>query len=159
MVAYNLTLTRRQTIIHRAKRFVLIPLVFLGTVSFWTTSQSNLSSSSRILKAIDPKTVETKQTAQNYASRTLVRDFERQDGVVITTMIHGDDSSVQLLKQGLCLFQAAYNARMQYDHVVFTTNPLNSTQIQELQNVVSPGSGFELTSSSRGDCSIAKTCS
>ena len=27
---------------------------------------------------------------------------------------------------------------MQYDHVVFTTNPLNSTQIQELRNVVSP---------------------
>jgi hypothetical protein len=67
----------------------------------------------------------------------LLVEFERQEGVVIATKIHGRRSIPQL-KQQLCLFYQAYNYRVLYPHVVFTTLPLSSQNIIDLQQQVYP---------------------
>lgn len=67
-----------------------------------------------------------------------IRDFERQDGVVIAVKIHGDKDSVNELQQSLCLLKQAYNGRMQYDHVVFTTLQLPDAAIANLKILASP---------------------
>ena len=70
----------------------------------------------------------------NYSS---IRDFERLDGVVIATKIHGPDFFSQL-RQSFCLLKAAYNDRMLYDHLVFTTIPLSDHQTKTLTEIVHP---------------------
>ena len=70
----------------------------------------------------------------NYSN---IRDFERQPGVVIATKIHGPDFMSQL-KQSLCLLKAAYNDRMRYDVLVFTTIPLSDYDTTHLTEIVHP---------------------
>jgi hypothetical protein len=63
------------------------------------------------------------------------KEFERHEGVVIVTKIH----SVMhwpALTQSLCLLQQAYNNRVQYDIVVFTTISVPQKDIDELQLIV-----------------------
>jgi hypothetical protein len=71
------------------------------------------------------------------ANASEIRDFERQKGVVIATKIHGPPHVAQL-KQSLCLLNSAYNNRLHYDHVIFTTLPLSEDDVFHLQEIVHP---------------------
>jgi hypothetical protein len=66
-----------------------------------------------------------------------VVDFEKQDKVVIAIKIHGPPYLKQL-KQSLCLLTAAYNNRVQYDILLFHSEPLPDKDVQELQRIVHP---------------------
>ncbi|CAJ1968706.1 unnamed protein product [Cylindrotheca closterium] len=66
-----------------------------------------------------------------------VNHFHRYDGVVIATKIHGPHQ-ISLVSQSLCLLQKAYNARMNYDILVFTTIPLSNYQTEQLMQLVAP---------------------
>lgn len=69
--------------------------------------------------------------------RPDVKDFERQHGVVVVSKIH-DRYYMELLKQQYCLFTQAYNARMQYDIVLFTTEEIGEENRKVLQDIVAP---------------------
>ena len=62
--------------------------------------------------------------------------FVRHDHVVIVTKIHGHQWS--LLEQGMCLLHHAYNHRVLYDIVVFSTEPVPSEDVESLRAVVAP---------------------
>jgi preprotein translocase subunit SecE len=111
---------------------VLILIVAIFSAILFHLRQVNETEilSRRALLVSDPKTRLFKQDK--------VKDFIRHDNVVIAHMIHGSPFSVVELKQSLCLFEAAYNSRMNYDHVVFTTLELSPENIKELQDVVFP---------------------
>jgi len=70
----------------------------------------------------------------NYSN---IKDFERQPNVVIATKIHGPDFMAQL-RQCFCLLKAAYNDRMRYDILVFTTIPLSDYDVTQLTEIVHP---------------------
>ena len=66
-------------------------------------------------------------------------EFVKHPGVVIVTKVHGpavDDFG--MLNQSLCLLHYAYNNRVLYDIVVFTTEPIPEDQIQGLQSLIEP---------------------
>ena len=64
--------------------------------------------------------------------------FTRHDGVVISTKIMGWPAEIGTLKQMLCLLTSAYNERMNYDIVVFSTLDQDNTTIAEIQSIVEP---------------------
>jgi hypothetical protein len=64
-------------------------------------------------------------------------EFERQDGVVIVTKVHGTHQ-MTLLEQSLCLLHYAYNNRVLYDILVFTTTPINETDLVTTRRLVAP---------------------
>ena len=64
-------------------------------------------------------------------------EFERHDGVVIATKLHGMHQ-LHLLEQSLCLLHHAYNNRVLYDIVVFTTEPLTPKAVESVQSLVAP---------------------
>jgi hypothetical protein len=70
--------------------------------------------------------------------RSRIKDFERQDGVVIAAKIHGHPESWDQVKQSLCLFHGAYNKRLLYDHVVFTSFPIPPNEQQKFRDIVAP---------------------
>jgi len=69
-------------------------------------------------------------------NRTMV-PFEKQEGVVIATKIHGPHQ-LFLLKQSLCLLHFAYNRRPLYDIIVFTTLPVPDEDIASVRALVYP---------------------
>jgi len=64
--------------------------------------------------------------------------FTRHEGVVIVTKIMGYPQEVKTLMQCLCLLTAAYNDRVSYDIVVFSTIYQWPETIKELEDVVYP---------------------
>ena len=66
-----------------------------------------------------------------------VNHFHRYDRVVIATKIHGHHQ-FSLVALSLCLLQKAYNARVNYDILVFTPVPLLKDQTEELNRPVAP---------------------
>ena len=66
-----------------------------------------------------------------------IREFEKQDGAVIVTKLHGPHQ-LGLLRQSLCLLTKAYNSRMNYPIIAFTTMPINDTLIDPIREVVYP---------------------
>jgi hypothetical protein len=82
---------------------------------------------------------------RNSSSSAIIRveeeieivDFEKQDKVVIAIKIHGPPYLTQL-KQSLCLLTAAYNNRVQYDILLFHSEPLPEKDVQELHTIVHP---------------------
>ena len=71
------------------------------------------------------------------ARPAAIVDFERQPGVAIVTKIHGPHQ-FHLLEQSLCLLHHAYNRRVRYDIVVFTTLPLSAEEMATVRNVTRP---------------------
>jgi len=63
--------------------------------------------------------------------------FVRHDNVVIATKIHGDNQW-PLLLQSMCLLHYAYNHKVLYDIVVFSTEPIPKEDIDSLQAMISP---------------------
>ena len=68
--------------------------------------------------------------------KPILIPFEKHDGVVIATKIHGHH--LINLQQSLCLLHHAYNHRPLYDIVVFTAEPLDASQIEQTQDLVAP---------------------
>jgi len=101
--------------------FVLFTFVFLRTLQ--QTAEDMLIFPQ---DPVDSKTEEMEE----------IEDFQHIDGVVIAVKIHGGD--ITELKQSLCLLQAAYNSRMNYDHLVFSSLPIPENAQQELVDLVSP---------------------
>lgn len=65
-------------------------------------------------------------------------DFDRLNDVVIVSKIQGEPH-LRTLRQMLCLLNKAYNNRVLYDIVIFTSEPIsNKTAIHELSTIVSP---------------------
>jgi len=66
-----------------------------------------------------------------------IREFDRLNAV-IAVKIHGERSCITQLMQSLCLLKVAYNGRMNYDHLVFTSLPISDSDQQALQEIVAP---------------------
>ena len=79
--------------------------------------------------------LEQQQHHQSLSHKVV--DFERQDGVVIVTKLHGDPH-VAMLEQSLCLLHYAYNHRVLYDIVVFSTLPISHASIERVKKLVAP---------------------
>jgi hypothetical protein len=69
-----------------------------------------------------------------------VTDFEHQPGVVIAVKVHDSRYHMDDLRQSLCLLNVAYNRRVLYDILIFTTIPFNESLVEELQKIVAPAS-------------------
>jgi hypothetical protein len=57
--------------------------------------------------------------------------------VVIVTKIHSSNH-LDALEQSLCLLHYAYNNRVNYDIIVFSTEYLNETQLEPVRKVIAP---------------------
>jgi hypothetical protein len=67
-----------------------------------------------------------------------IQDFERQEGVAIVSKLQGSPKDINQLIQALCLLKVAYNERMKYDHVIFSSIPISSKQQGRLTEIVHP---------------------
>jgi len=65
------------------------------------------------------------------------KPFVRHDRVVIATKIHGEHQ-IGLLKQSMCLLHHAYNHKVLYDIITFSTNPITQESLKSLQAIVAP---------------------
>ena len=86
------------------------------------------------------QTSETKLTTEvkyPYAKPPVANEFKKQKGVVIATKIHGSHQ-MPLLRQFLCLFNFAYNAKMKYDVLVYTTQALSKEEEKEITELGKP---------------------
>jgi hypothetical protein len=70
----------------------------------------------------------------------VIVDFERQPNVVIAVKIHDSEALDKGLKQSLCLLHQAYNRRVLYDILIFSTFALTVNETKELQQIVRPAS-------------------
>ena len=70
-----------------------------------------------------------------------IKDFERQERVVIASKIHGE-FHWGILEQTLCLLQHAYNNRVNYDIVIFSTVPIDDKMedVNRVKKMVAPAS-------------------
>jgi hypothetical protein len=64
-------------------------------------------------------------------------EFERQERVVIVTKIHGPNMSF-ILEQMLCLLTKAYNERMKYDVLIFSSESFSEEETKIIQAVGAP---------------------
>jgi hypothetical protein len=69
--------------------------------------------------------------------RSSIKEFERQEGVVIVTKLHGPQTLI-LLEQSLCLLHFAYNHLLLYDILVFTAEPIEETALAPLRKIIAP---------------------
>ena len=70
-----------------------------------------------------------------------IKDFEPQERVVIASKIHGE-FHWGILEQTLCLLQYAYNNRVNYDIVIFSTVPIDDKEedVNRVKKMVAPAS-------------------
>lgn len=76
-----------------------------------------------------------------YAKPPAASEFVKQEGVFIATKIHGTHQ-LFIVKQFLCLLNFAYNKKMKYDVVIFTTIALTKEEERELQQIGKPAKVF-----------------
>lgn len=77
------------------------------------------------------------QKLNGATTRNEIVDFEHQDRVVLVSKIHGP-GWLPNLYQSLCLLTTAYNNRVHYDVLIFTTKPLTAEQVKELKEIAHP---------------------
>ena len=126
------------------RRWIFICLVFVGVMCLKVSVQNE-----KILKSIQKGAIdiETAEELQITIDSTLnpsdvkfkkkILEFERQEGVVVVTKLHGPNLLL-LLEQSLCLFHHAYNNRPLYDILVFTTEPISEEEIADTRRLVAP---------------------
>lgn len=71
------------------------------------------------------------------SNTTAASSFHRYEGVVIATKLHGPHQQL-LLDRSLCLLQAAYNRKVNYDIVVFYTEDLIEEEMEVTRQLVAP---------------------
>ena len=69
--------------------------------------------------------------------RKVVREFERQEGVVIATKIHAKNH-INAIAQSLCLLHYAYNNRVLYDIIVFSTEDVSEAELAPVRELIKP---------------------
>jgi hypothetical protein len=89
-------------------------------------------SSSSSFQPEEDTTEKDKQTQFN------IQDFERQEGVAIVSKLHGSLKDINQLIQALCLLKVAYNERMKYDHVIFSSIPISFKHQSRLTDIAYP---------------------
>ena len=77
-------------------------------------------------------------TVADHSTGKLV-EFEKQPGVVVASKVHGL-FQWNALEQSMCLFTQAYNNRVGYDIVVFTTEEVPEHRIEQVRALVAPAS-------------------
>lgn len=77
-----------------------------------------------------------RDTSKTTTSSHLV-EFTKQERVVIATKIHGK-INWKALNQMMCLLTQAYNNRVNYDIIVFTTEAIPVNRIESVQRMVAP---------------------
>ncbi|KAL7574436.1 hypothetical protein ACA910_015809 [Epithemia clementina (nom. ined.)] len=93
-------------------------------------------------------TLKSNDGDSNSTNTTTIIEFERQPGVVIVTKLHGVHQLL-LLEQSLCLLQYAYNYRVNYDIIAFSTDPIDDALLEPIRQLVSPAQ-FTLVVDNRG---------
>jgi hypothetical protein len=111
----------------------------LTTTTATTTTADNHKNTTTTQQADEPNKNNntTNEQPQERPTRRRIVAFERQEGVVIVTKVHGPHQ-MNLLDQSLCLLHHAYNHRVLYDILVFTTVPLNETRLARTRQLVAP---------------------
>ena len=130
---------------HRLQQVPQEPEV--GTMPLWSatnwTTPDNGTTTNDTNTSLDTTTAPTPTLVLHESSPSIVQppasfpEFERHDGVVIATKLHGMHQ-LHLLEQSLCLLHHAYNNRVLYDIVVFTTEPLTPKAVESVQALVAP---------------------
>ena len=72
-----------------------------------------------------------------HISNPTIQDFDPKIPGVVVTKIQGPPH-IRPLRQMLCLFTEAYNNRPNHDIIVFTSEPIEEEDIQELKSLVAP---------------------
>jgi hypothetical protein len=113
-----------------------------GQLAIYNSTNSSTSNESQNTNNIHNSSVSDVDEAESYVAYLSQNTkpqhkFKRYDNVVIATKIHGPHQWF-VLEQSLCLLHYAYNHRVQYDIVVFTTIPVPEEDIQSLNQLVSP---------------------
>ncbi len=85
----------------------------------------------KVRKGINPA------AATGSSRETNTTGFVRHDNVAIVTKIHGEHQW-SLAEQSLCLLHYAYNHKVLYDIIIFSTDPVSEEKIQSLQDILSP---------------------
>ncbi|KAL7563216.1 hypothetical protein ACA910_014489 [Epithemia clementina (nom. ined.)] len=107
--------------------------------SFESTNPSSTDASNEIIGEITPDKIFNPES---------VIEFERQEGVVIATKLHGIHQ-LFLLEQSLCLLHYAYNKRVNYDIIAFSTDPIDDTLLKPIRKLLAPAK-FTLVVDNRG---------
>ena len=113
---------------------VVIVTCGVSLLAIWSSGFGLEIAQSKILDRISEMAY---PVADNHSA--VVNDFEHQPRVAIVSKTHGPDH-FQHLAQSLCLLHAAYNRRVLYDIIVFSTLPYSEEQMDVLRQVVSPAS-------------------
>jgi hypothetical protein len=112
-----------------------------------TRTNASLATSARTSAVADTRTRTDSSTGIFYPEwndthlspekRSSIKEFERQEGVVIVTKLHGPHQLL-LLEQSLCLLHFAYNHLLHYDILVFTAIPLEEAALAPLRKIMAP---------------------
>jgi hypothetical protein len=108
------------------------PRTTTGIAKHVVVADSRPRSSSSSFQPEKDTTEKDKQTQSN------IQDFERQEGVAIVSKLHGSLKDINQLIQALCLLKVAYNERMKYDHVVFSSIPISFKHQGRLTDIAYP---------------------
>jgi len=101
-----------------------------------SSSMSTPSGDSNI-KIPDREGDSKKEGESDSSNSSNSTEFVRHDHVVIVTKIHGINQWA-LLVQSMCLLHHAYNHKVLYDIIVFSTDPVPEDNIKSLQAMLSP---------------------
>jgi hypothetical protein len=105
-------------------------------VSTSSTSPAHNNNNNGLKSMIIPKQRQQKP----YSETGHIKDFEKNHRVnaVIVVKIHSKRGCILELMQSLCLLKVAYNGRMQYDHLVFSSRPVKEEIRRILEEIVAP---------------------
>ena len=127
----------------------IVCIVFFATLNISSVPESLSFASEFIPNGIeDLKNNTDNYTFSNSGNSSNSTVFVRHEHVVIATKIHG---IIQwgLLVQSMCLLHYAYNHKVLYDIIAFSTNPVPEEKIKSLQAMLSPAR-FRLVVDNRG---------
>lgn len=108
------------------------------TQKFEGREQSTTEALKQEIKNLNHSSLAESLVANNTTPAEIL-EFARQDGVVIVTKVHGPHQ-LGLLRQSMCLLHHAYNNKVNYDIVVFTTLPIPETEtlLADTRSIISP---------------------
>jgi hypothetical protein len=104
-----------------------------------TASEQDLVIVASSNKGTEEEVMTNFEFGMNNNATAEISEFTRQEGVVIVTKVHGPHH-LALLKQSMCLLHQAYNKKVKYDIVVFTTVPIteNEKLLVDIRAMISP---------------------
>eukprot|EP00979_Chaetoceros_neogracilis_P018227 scaffold10557_cov302-Chaetoceros_neogracile.AAC.6 len=117
----------------------LFAIVISSTINYTVSSTSQDNLDEDLLKDLQSSKIIEKQTKSNQVDAPAIANttlhstkFRRYDGVVIVTKVLWDKSA-HIVAQMVCYLTHAYNDKMKYDIIVFTTIPWTQEKIDLVQ--------------------------